>query len=125
MERFQFAGGALQIGDEFGPYLIKADVKGHVLAVFETKVDGKVVRSPDRPAVLTPTAPNVEVKFEVRRPKGFGGMAASQDGKQIADPAKLSRKPLPNACFSSLSSPSRMWTLWTNATSWWAMTTTS
>ncbi len=83
LESFQFAGGALWIGDEFGPYLIKADLKGRVLAVFETKVDGKVVRSPDHPAVLTPPAPNVEVKFEVRRSKGFEGMASSKDGSKL------------------------------------------
>jgi hypothetical protein len=49
-ESFQFAGGALWIGDEFGPYLIKADLKGKVLAVFETQVDGNTVRSPDHPS---------------------------------------------------------------------------
>jgi hypothetical protein len=82
-ESFQIAGGALWIGDEFGPYLIKANLKGKVLAVFETQVDGKVVRSPDHPAVLTPSAPNVAVKFQVRRSKGFEGMAASSDGSKL------------------------------------------
>ncbi len=82
-ESFQIAGGALWIGDEFGPYLIKSDLKGKVLAVFETQVDGKVVRSPDHPAVLTPPAPNVAVKFQVRRSKGFEGMAASSDGSKL------------------------------------------
>jgi len=82
-ESFQIAGGALWIGDEFGPYLIKSDLKGKVLAVFETQVDGKVVRSPDHPAVLTPPAPNVAVKFQVRRSKGFEGMASSPDGSKL------------------------------------------
>jgi hypothetical protein len=82
-ESFQIAGGALWIGDEFGPYLIKTDLKGKVLSVFETQVDGKVVRSPDHPAVLTPSAPNVAVKFQVRRSKGFEGMAASSDGSKL------------------------------------------
>ena len=82
-ESFQFAGGHLWIGDEFGPYLIKADLKGKVLAVFETQVDGKVVRSPDHPAVTTPGAPGGAVNFEVKRSKGFEGMAASKDGSKL------------------------------------------
>ncbi len=82
-ESFQFAGGALWIGEEFGPYLIKADLKGKVLAVFETQVDGKTVRSPDHPAVTTPGAPGGAVDFQVRRSKGFEGMAASKDGSKL------------------------------------------
>ena len=83
-ESFQFAGGALWIGDEFGPFLIKADLNGKVLAVFETKVDGKVVRSPDAPGVLMPGAPDAKpTAFEVKRSKGFEGMAASKDGSKL------------------------------------------
>jgi hypothetical protein len=82
-ESFQFAGGALWIGEEFGPYLIKADLKGKVLAVFETQVDGKPVRSPDHPAVTTPGAPGGAVDFQIRRSKGFEGMAASKDGSKL------------------------------------------
>ena len=82
-ESFQFAGGALWIGDEFGPFLVKTDLKGKVLAVFETQVDGKVVRSPDHPGVITPGAPDQTVKFQVRRSKGFEGMAVSKDGSKL------------------------------------------
>ena len=70
-ESFQFAGGALWIGDEFGPFLIKADL------------NGKVLRSPDHPAVTTPGAPDQAVKFQVRRSKGYEGMAASRDGSKL------------------------------------------
>ena len=82
-ESFQFTGGSIWIGDELGPYLIKADKKGRVQAVFETRVDGKVVRSPDHPAVTTPGVPGGAVEFQVRRSKGFEGMAASPDGKKL------------------------------------------
>lgn len=82
-ESFQIAGGALWIGDEFGPWLIKADMKGRVLAVFETQVDGKLVRSPDHPAVTTPGVPGGAVDFQVRRSKGYEGMAASKDGSKL------------------------------------------
>lgn len=83
-ESFQFAGGALWIGEEFGPFLIKADLNGKVLAVFDTKVDGKVVRSPDAPGVLMPGAPDAKpTAFEVKRSKGFEGMASSKDGSKL------------------------------------------
>jgi hypothetical protein len=80
IESIQPIGDALWFGDEFGPFLIKTDRSGKVLQVFETKVDGKVVRSPDHPSVGMPAVPG-PVKFEVRRSKGFEGMAASPDGK--------------------------------------------
>ena len=83
-ESFQFAGGALWIAEEFGPYLITADLNGKVLAVFDTKVDGKVVRSPDAPGVLMPGAPDAKpTAFDVKRSKGFEGMASSKDGSKL------------------------------------------
>lgn len=82
-ESFQFADGALWIGDEFGPYLIKTDLQGKVLALFETQVDGKVIQSPDHPALTTPAAPDGALKFQVRRSKGFEGMAAAKDGSKL------------------------------------------
>ena len=83
-ESFQFAGGALWIGEEFGPYLIKADLNGKVLGVFETQVDGKVVRSPDAPGMVAPAAPDAKMAaFQIKRSKGFEGMAASKDGSKL------------------------------------------
>ncbi|QHJ00318.1 glycerophosphodiester phosphodiesterase [Xylophilus rhododendri] len=82
-ESFQFAGGALWIGEEFGPYLIKADLKGKVLAVYDALVDGKPVRSPDHPSVTTPGVPGGAVDFQVKRSKGFEGMASSKDGSKL------------------------------------------
>lgn len=82
-ESFQFAGGALWIGDEFGPFLIKADLNGKVLAVFETRMDGKTLRSPDHPAMTTPASPDQLTKFQIRRSKGYEGMAVSKDGSKL------------------------------------------
>jgi hypothetical protein len=82
-ESFQIAGGALWIGDELGPWLIKADMNGKVLAVHETLVDGKPARSPDHPAVTTPATPNAMVDFTVRRSRGYEGMASSKDGRKL------------------------------------------
>ena len=58
-------------------------MQGKVLALSETLVDGKVVRSPDHPAVTTPAAPGGTVDFQVRRSRGFEGMAASKDGSKL------------------------------------------
>ncbi len=80
IESIQPIGDNLWFGDEFGPFLIKTDKNGKVLQVFDTLVDGKPVRSPDNPNLTMPAAPG-PVKFEVRRSKGFEGMAASPDGK--------------------------------------------
>ena len=82
-ESFQFIGDTLWIGEEFGPYLIKADKNGRVQAVYETQVDGKVVRSPDHPSVRTPGAPDGKVEFQVLRSKGYEGMAAAPDGSML------------------------------------------
>src|SRR5215471_20750077 len=52
IEAIQPIGDAIWFGDELGPFLIKADRTGKVLAVFDTVVDGKVVRSPDNPYLV-------------------------------------------------------------------------
>lgn len=82
-ESFQFADGALWVGDEFGPYLLKMDLDGKVLALFETQVDGKKVVSPDHYQVTTPGKPTDKVAFQVNRSKGFEGMASSPDGSKL------------------------------------------
>ncbi len=82
-ESFQFADDALWIGDEFGPYLIKADLNGKVLAVFDTQVEGKIVKSPDNPTLTRPGAPDGKQNFQVARSKGFEGMALSPDGGKL------------------------------------------
>lgn len=80
IESIQPIGDSLWFGDEFGPYLVRTDLSGKVTGFFETKVDGKLVRSPDHYALTPPAMPG-PVAFEVRRSRGFEGMAASVDGK--------------------------------------------
>lgn len=80
VESIQTIGDLHWLGDEFGPYLLAVDRTGKVVAFFETEVDGKVVRSPDHHAVSMPATPG-PVRFEVRRSRGFEGMAASPDGR--------------------------------------------
>jgi hypothetical protein len=81
IESFQIIGQTLWIGDEFGPFIIKADMTGKVQAVFETLADGKPVRSPDHPSLVTPAVPGGAVEFNLRRSKGFEGLASSKDGR--------------------------------------------
>jgi hypothetical protein len=80
-ESFQIIGDNLWIGDEFGPYLIKADMKGKVLEIFETMAGETPVRSPDHYLVTSAGAPNASADFNARRSKGFEGMASSKDGR--------------------------------------------
>ncbi|MCK0195514.1 esterase-like activity of phytase family protein [Ancylobacter sp. 6x-1] len=81
-ESFQPIGEHIYIGEEFGPYLIKADRSGTVVQVFESRLGDTKLRSPDHYAVTsagTPDAP--PAAFNIRRSKGFEGMAASPDGR--------------------------------------------
>lgn len=80
-ESFQLIGDKIWIGEELGPYLIRADKTGKIEAVFETQVDGKPARSPDHYAVASPATPAATATFNVRRSRGYEGMAASPDGK--------------------------------------------
>ncbi len=79
-EGMQPIGELIWFGDEFGPYLFATDRQGRVVAFFETVVDGKIIHSPDHHGLKLPSKPG-EVTFEVRRSRGFEGMAASSDGK--------------------------------------------
>ena len=80
IESMQFIGEHVWFGDELGPYLIKTDRQGEVLAVFDTFVDGKLARSPDHFSVATPATPGA-FSTPVRRSRGYEGMAASKDGQ--------------------------------------------
>lgn len=83
-ESLQIVGDNFWIGEEFGPFLIKLDRQGNVIDIFETEVDGKVVKSPDAPGMVLPGSPEGKMpEFQVRRSKGFEGMAASDDGKTL------------------------------------------
>ncbi|WP_029355390.1 esterase-like activity of phytase family protein [Bosea sp. 117] len=81
IESFQIIGDDIWFGEEFGPYLIRTDMKGRVRAVFETVAGETPVRSPDHYAVASPGAPNAATEFNARRSKGYEGMAASKDGR--------------------------------------------
>ena len=80
IESIQIIGDAFWFGDEFGPYLVRADRSGKITGVFETRVDGQLLRSPDHFTVSTPAVPGA-FNTTARRSRGFEGMAASPDGR--------------------------------------------
>ncbi len=82
-EGFQIIGDTFWIGDEFGPYVLKADRSGKVLAVFETTADGKPVRSPDHWSVQSPGAPGAEL--HQRQPPPLQGLRGLRlvEGRQV------------------------------------------
>ena len=82
IESIQPIGENFWFGDELGPYLVKTDRKGKVLAFFETQVEGKVIKSPDHYTVTTPAVPG-QFSTPVRRSRGFEGMAAAKDGSKL------------------------------------------
>lgn len=80
IESIQIVGEHFWFGDELGPYLIKTDRHGKVLAVYDTWIDGRLARSPDHYSVSTPAVPG-PFSTPVRRSRGYEGMAASKDGQ--------------------------------------------
>lgn len=80
-ESIQVIGETVWIGEEFGPFLIRATLDGRVTGLFETRVGEAQFRSPDHPAFSVPANPTATVAFQVPRSGGFEGMAASPDGR--------------------------------------------
>ena len=81
LESIQPIGDALWFGDEFGPFLIKTDQSRQGAAGLrdQGRRQGRALARPSRGRRCRPRP--APVKFEVRRSKGFEGMAASPDGK--------------------------------------------
>ena len=82
IESIQPVGELLFFGDEFGPYLFATDLQGNVTFLTETRLGNRTLRSPDHHALKLPNLPG-EVAFDVRRSRGFEGMAQSVDGTKL------------------------------------------
>ncbi len=80
-ESIQLRGEEIWIGEEFGPYLIRATLDGRVTGLFPTLVEGAEVRSPDHPALFVPAEAGTD--YTVPRSSGFEGMALSPDGTRL------------------------------------------
>ncbi len=80
-ESLQIRGDEVWIGEEFGPFLIRASLDGRITGLFPTLLDGEELRSVDHPAVQAPAAPGQD--FRVTRSSGYEGMAITPDESRL------------------------------------------
>ncbi len=78
LESIQRVGDEIWIGEEFGPYLIRATLDGVVTGLFPTVLEGAELRSPDHPSVRVPAAAGAD--WRVPRSGGYEGMALQPRG---------------------------------------------
>ncbi|MEM7742441.1 MAG: esterase-like activity of phytase family protein [Pseudomonadota bacterium] len=82
IESIQPVGDMLFFGDEFGPYVFATNMAGEVQFITETYLGDRKLVSPDHPGLKLPNLPG-EVVFDVRRSRGYEGMAQSPDGTKL------------------------------------------
>lgn len=73
LESIQLLNGEIWIGEEFGPYLIRAGLDGKVKAIYPTMMDGKAVKSVDHPTISGLSKAGTD--WTVPRSGGYEGMA--------------------------------------------------
>lgn len=84
IEGFQVIGDEIVIGDEFGPYVIVADLETGVVTEFhETVVDGEKVLSPNHYTLALPNPGEDLPAYNAGSSRGFEGLAASPDGTML------------------------------------------
>ncbi|KAA8609909.1 hypothetical protein AL036_02160 [Salipiger aestuarii] len=72
-ESIQVVGDEVFIGDEFGPYLIRAGLDGVLREIYATRLDGQELTGPDTYSVHVPATAGRD--FQVQRSGGYEGMA--------------------------------------------------
>ncbi|WP_027965714.1 esterase-like activity of phytase family protein [Halomonas halocynthiae] len=72
-ESIQLVNDEIWIGEEFGPYLIRAGLDGTIRAVYPTQLNGATLKSPDNPSISA--LANVGSDWQVPRSGGFEGLA--------------------------------------------------
>jgi hypothetical protein len=72
-ESIQVVGDSVWIGEEFGPYLIRATLDGVVTGVFLTQMDGADLKSVDHPTISGLSSAGKD--WRVTRSSGYEGMA--------------------------------------------------
>ena len=72
-ESIQYLDGEIWIGEEFGPFVIRAAADGRIISVHQTMLEGQALRGPDTPGVVVPATAGKD--FRVQRSGGYEGMA--------------------------------------------------
>jgi hypothetical protein len=72
-ESIQLVAGEIWIGEEFGPYLIRATTDGKVLAVYPTLAGETTIKSADHPTISAVSVAGTD--WTVPRSGGYEGMA--------------------------------------------------
>ncbi len=72
-ESIQYRDGEIWIGEEFGPFLIRATEDGRIVSVNQTMLDGQPLTGPDTPGTAVPAQAGKD--FRVQRSGGYEGMA--------------------------------------------------
>lgn len=88
-ESIQLVNGEIWIGEEFGPFLIRAALDGRVLGVYPTMIGDLVVKSADHPTISAVSVAGKD--WTVPRSSGYEGMAL-QPGTNLLWP--MFEKPL-------------------------------
>ncbi len=84
LESFQIIGDKFFLAEEFGPFLMEFDNKGTLIKLYDVEIDGTKLVSPDNPYLVRRAKPDTNAEeFNVKRSKGFEGMASSKDGKKL------------------------------------------
>ncbi|MFS2324245.1 esterase-like activity of phytase family protein [Brucella sp. H1_1004] len=80
-ESIQYLNDEIWIGDEFGPYIIRAGLDGRVKAVYPTTLDGKQLTGPDTAGIVVPAVAGKD--YRVQRSGGYEGMALQPKTNQL------------------------------------------
>ncbi len=73
LESIQLLNGEVWIGDEFGPYILRAALDGTVLAVYPTMMGEAVLKGPDTAGISATSV--IGKDWVVQRSGGYEGMA--------------------------------------------------
>jgi hypothetical protein len=72
-ESMQVVNGEIWIGDEFGPYLVRASMDGKVIAVYPTRIGESDLKGPDTPGISAVSV--VGKDWRAQRSGGYEGLA--------------------------------------------------